>query len=117
MTQNRRGPLQNKPDQYPSAFHSPTLRDSELHIWRASLSGSLDELSSFDSILSPDEKARAKRFYFERDRNRYLFGRGILRILVGGYLQMEAFKITFVYGRTESLPLDQCTRIRLSSST
>ncbi|HEY9526441.1 MAG TPA: hypothetical protein VIR02_05120, partial [Anaerolineales bacterium] len=64
--------------------------DSDLNIWRASLSGSLDELSYFDSLLSPDEKARAERFYFERDRNRYIFGRGILRVLVGSYLQVEA---------------------------
>ena len=94
MTHHRRLPAHQLPD----AFHSQLLMDSDLNIWRASLSGSLDELSYFDSLLSPDEKARAERFYFERDRNRYIFGRGILRVLVGSYLQVEASKITFVYG-------------------
>jgi 4'-phosphopantetheinyl transferase len=98
MSENQDLPSQNWITQNHSVPHSQPLTDPDLHIWRASLSGSLDELSYFDSILSPDEKARADRFYFERDRNRYIFGRGILRTLLGGYLQGQASKITFVYG-------------------
>lgn len=98
MTENQDLPSQNWITQNPSAPHSQRITDSDLHIWRAALSGSLPELSYFDSILSPDEKARADRFYFERDRNRYIFGRGILRTLLGGYLQVEPSKIMFVYG-------------------
>lgn len=98
MTHHRRLPTRYLSDRYLSTFHSQLLPDSDVHIWRASLSDSSDELSYFASLLSPDEKARANRFYFERDRNRYVFGRGTLRILLGGYLQMEASRITFVYG-------------------
>jgi 4'-phosphopantetheinyl transferase len=98
MTENQDPPVQNGILQKFSVLPPQPLMDSDLNIWRASLSGSLDELSYFDSLLSPDEKARAERFYFERDRNRYIFGRGILRVLVGSYLQVEASKITFVYG-------------------
>ena len=81
-----------------SALPPQPLTDSDLHIWRTSLSGSPEKLSYFDSLLSSDEKARSERFYFERDRDRYIFGRGILRTLLGGYLQREPSKITFVYG-------------------
>ena len=98
MTENQDLPSPNWITQNPSAPSSQRITDSDLHIWRACLSGSVPELSYFDSILSPDEKARAERFYFERDRNRYIFGRGILRTLLGGYLQVQASKITFVYG-------------------
>ena len=104
-----------------SALPPQPLTDSDFHIWRASLSGSLDEFSYFDSLLSPDEKARAERFYFERDRNRYIFGRGILRVLLGGYLQMEASKITFVYGpygkpAIESMPSNKTLQFNLAHS-
>lgn len=34
-------------------------------------------------LLSADETARARRFHFDRDRNRYVRGRGFLRRLLG----------------------------------
>jgi 4'-phosphopantetheinyl transferase len=98
MIENQGSPSRNGITQKFAELPAQPLKDSDLHIWRASLSGSPDELSYFDSLLSMDEKARAERFYFERDRNRYVFGRGILRTLLGNYLRQEASKITFVYG-------------------
>ena len=35
------------------------------------------------------KKSCAGRFYFERDRRRYIIGRGTLRRLLGGYLGVE----------------------------
>ena len=98
MTDNPSRPTQNQPGQFLSALRSQPLPGSELQIWCASLNASPDELSRFSSLLSTDEKARAKKFYFERDSNRYTVGRGILRLLVGSYLEMEASRIEFVYG-------------------
>lgn len=74
------------------------LTGSDLHIWSAALSGSADDLEHFHSLLAVDEKARAERFYFERDRDRYIVGRGILRTLLASYLNMEASKIPIAYG-------------------
>jgi 4'-phosphopantetheinyl transferase len=98
MTDNPRRPTQNQPGQFLSALHSQPLTAPDLHIWCASLSASRDELSRFSSLLSADEKARAEKFYFERDSNRYIVGRGILRLLLGSYLKMEASRIEFTYG-------------------
>lgn len=58
----------------------------------------MDELSHFHSLLTDDERERAERFYFERDQDRYIFGRGILRTLLGGYLSMDASQVPIVYG-------------------
>ena len=80
------------------ALRTQPLTGSDLHIWSALLSGSPDELAHFHALLSAEEKARAERFYFERDRNRYVFGRGILRTLLAGYLGMEASEIRITYG-------------------
>lgn len=74
------------------------LAGSDLHIWSAALSASADALAYFHALLAVDEKARAERFYFERDRDRYIVGRGILRTLLAGYLDMEAAQILFAYG-------------------
>ena len=84
-------------ERYPATLLSQPLTDSDLHVWCASLNGSAEELAHFESILAPDEKARAGRFHFERDRDRYIFGRGILRTLLGSYLGTEAHKIEITY--------------------
>lgn len=78
---------------------SPPLTGSDLHVWCAALSGPLQKLTHYSSLLSPDETAHANRFYFERDRNRYIFGRGILRTLLASYLGKKASRITFLYGQ------------------
>src|SRR5215510_5163909 len=72
--------------------------DSDIHIWRASLASSPQSLAHFASLLSPDEKARVNRFIFEKDRKHYTIGRGILRTLLGSYLDMESSEVKISYG-------------------
>jgi len=98
MTENQDLPSQNWITQNPSALHSQPLTDSDLHIWRAILAGSSSEFSYYSSMLSPTELTRAERFYFERDRDRYIFGRGILRTLLGNYLGIKASEVEITYG-------------------
>ena len=81
------------------ALSSQLLAGSDLHIWCASLNSSLEDLSYYTSLLSSDEVVRAERFYFERDRNHFIIGRGLLRTLLGSYLDVEPFQIEFVYGQ------------------
>src|SRR5512140_3474790 len=81
-----------------SALHPPPLSDSDIHIWYASLNVSDPELACYRSLLSQDEVERAERFYFEKDRDHYIVGRGILRTILGGYLNVAPARIEFVYG-------------------
>ena len=110
MTDNSRLPARNQPEQYLSALRSQPLPDSDLHIWRAALSASADELAYHSALLSPDESARAARFHFDRDRQRYIIGRGILRALLGSYLGIEPSQISITYG-SQGKPAVE-TRIR-----
>ena len=81
------------------SFPPQPLIDSDIHVWCASLSVSSQDLLYYHSILSDDELGRARRFAFEKDRNRFITGRGFLRTILGSYLQLEPAQIEFVYGQ------------------
>ena len=76
------------------------LAESAIHIWVASLEMAYQEIDGLFTILSPDEKTRAGRFYFDRDRNRFIAGRGILRRLISIYLDENPSRVEFVCGET-----------------
>jgi 4'-phosphopantetheinyl transferase len=63
----------------------PPLTEGTVHVWRASLDRGGDEVRALAALLSPAELARAERFHFRIDRQRYLVGRGLLRTLLGDY--------------------------------
>jgi 4'-phosphopantetheinyl transferase len=75
-----------------------TLSKSELHIWRAVLDPPEDYVRQLAQTLSADEGERAARFHFERDRRRFIVGRGELRALLGRYLGIEPERVRFRYG-------------------
>jgi 4'-phosphopantetheinyl transferase len=71
----------------------------EVHVWRAGLNLPRQRFEQLAASLSADERQRAARFWFEKDRRRYIAARGILRELVGGYLGLEPAAVQFVYGQ------------------
>lgn len=74
------------------------LEKGQVHIWTASLDQPGPDPLMFPWILSPDERDRADRFVREDDRKRFMACRGILRILLGRYLNIPAGAVTFAYG-------------------
>jgi 4'-phosphopantetheinyl transferase len=78
---------------------SLVLASDEVHIWRVPLNFRSDSLLLLESGLSEDERKRAGKYYFQRDRNRYIAARGILRTLLGRYLAVPPSKLQFAYGR------------------
>jgi 4'-phosphopantetheinyl transferase len=83
-------------------FYNPpdhlTPPGEEIHLWLASLQQPGEIFSRLVGVLSPTEQARANRFHFERDRRRFITGRGILRLLLGRYLDIEPGLVQFRYG-------------------
>jgi 4'-phosphopantetheinyl transferase len=49
-------------------------------------------------VLADDERERARRFGAGLHRDRYVAGRGQLRVLLGGYLGLEPGSVGFAYG-------------------
>jgi 4'-phosphopantetheinyl transferase len=71
------------------------LPESSLHVWRADLEVVDDEIGE---LLSADERLRARRFVFENDRTRWTRSRGILRALLGRYLDLDPKTLRFTSG-------------------
>ncbi len=85
---------------YPSWDNPPeklNLFKNEIHIWRANLDLPSMMLKKLARILSEDEKTRANRFRFEQHRDRFIAARGILRQLLGNYLQIKSDLVIFEY--------------------
>lgn len=69
-----------------------------IHIWSTSLRDPPLPLEQLAQTLSTDEWARANRFRFDHLRTRFIAARGLLRYLLGKYLQVEARYLKFDYG-------------------
>jgi 4'-phosphopantetheinyl transferase len=71
------------------------LAGDEVHVWCAALDQP-DE--TYFPLLSAGERTRTRRFRFERERRRFTVGRGILRIILGRYLNIPADELKFQIG-------------------
>jgi 4'-phosphopantetheinyl transferase len=79
----------------PTAWH---LGQREIHVWAVALSQPPAQVARFTATLAPEELARAGRFHFDRDRTRFIVGRGWLRTLLGRYLCFAPAQLNFDYG-------------------
>src|SRR5712671_3150742 len=67
----------------------------EVHVWRATLAWPDAAAHRLEQCLSADERDRMGRFRFAKDRRRYLIGRGLLRSLLGHYLDLAPQGLRF----------------------
>lgn len=73
------------------------LGPGEVHVWRVALGQPSATIAASASLLSDDERARAARFYFDRDRTTYAIARGAMRTLAGRYLGRPPTALGFGY--------------------
>src|SRR2546423_1532331 len=81
--------------------HPPTdwtLHEGEIHVWAAALDVTSPAQERLGAALAATERERAARFHFERERNRYTVGRGLLRAILGRYLRTEPGELQLEYG-------------------
>ncbi|HET6899000.1 MAG TPA: 4'-phosphopantetheinyl transferase superfamily protein [Vicinamibacteria bacterium] len=77
------------------------LGPGEVHVWLAGQPAEHTRHLRRDhltTVLSADEQVRANRFYFAKDRERYVDARALLRVLVAGYLGTPPGEVQFAYG-------------------
>jgi 4'-phosphopantetheinyl transferase len=64
-----------------------------VHLWRIKLSQETEQ--HWQRILTTEEQERAHRFHFAADRRRFTVTRGLLRTLLGQYLDAEPESLSF----------------------
>jgi len=78
------------------------------HIWSMHLDTGSEQSQRYWKTLSGDERERAERFQFAADRRRFIVARGVLRILLGRYLNIPSSKVRFRYGEFGKPELEDC---------
>jgi 4'-phosphopantetheinyl transferase len=85
----------------PASWQPPPERlllgSDEVHIWRAGLEQPASVVAEFRRLLAVDERQRADRFHFKRDRDHFIVARGLLRTLLGRYLNTPPERLRFTY--------------------
>jgi 4'-phosphopantetheinyl transferase len=75
----------------------PLLADNALHIWLALADEHGPSLPRYTQYLSPDELQRAGRLRLPKLQERFIISRGLLRALLGRYLDCRPELIQFAF--------------------
>ena len=75
------------------------LQMGDVEVWSANLDDQpIEAVRVMHALLSADEVARARQFFFDRDRRRYIIGRGILRMLLARTLDCAPHELESTCG-------------------
>lgn len=85
-------------ERWPAGPDSVTLLPGDVHVWSVCLDRPESSVDALSKTLSRDERDRAARFHFDRDRRRYVCARGALRHILGSYIDADPIEISFAYG-------------------
>jgi len=79
---------------------APHILDyDEVHIWRATLDLTISRVQALEQILAADERTRANKFHFLKDRTHFIVARGVLRAILGRYLPGDPRTLQFCYSQ------------------
>lgn len=76
------------------------LQADTVDVWRTDLQVKDGLVASLLPLLSEDERARANRFYFQKDHDRFTIARARLRLVLSFYLDIPAQQLQFQYSQT-----------------
>jgi 4'-phosphopantetheinyl transferase len=90
--------LLNRKDFAPRWASTCKLYANEIHVWKGCLDIDPEIVRSLQQELSGDEQARASRYYFRKDRERFIVARSMLRQVLGAYLGVRPSELEFIFG-------------------
>jgi 4'-phosphopantetheinyl transferase len=77
------------------------LPEDEVQLWRVDLEAIRSDESRWQRLLSTDERKRASRFHFPRDRQCFVASRALLRTILAAYLNADPNNLSFFYSNQE----------------
>jgi 4'-phosphopantetheinyl transferase len=88
------------------------LAPAEVHLWQARLDDRLAD--GLKRLLSPDELSRADRLLFSKDRDHFIVARGLLRILLAAYVDIDSADLRFSYAEKGKPSLEENQRTAIN---
>lgn len=92
------------------------LSQHAVHIWTLRTIASDSRTAELEQLLAEDERARAARFRFEHLRRSFMLTRGVLRCLLGRYLQCRPDSIGFNYGSKGKPSVDSAAGLMFNTT-
>lgn len=74
------------------------MSSNDVQLWLAKLDSPAICEKQIAKSLTETERLKSERFHFKRDRKHFIVGRGILRIILARYLDIEPNRVQFSYG-------------------
>lgn len=97
----------------------PPLSTHDVHVWRAHLHRSPPRVERLQSLLSGEERTKARHLYLEKDRQFWIVSRGLLRTLLGRYTTTDPHSIRLgfnAYGKPALLSPVQMPTLQFNVS-
>lgn len=91
--------------EFPIRQAPPISSDRDIHIWSFDLGAWGKGAGAFFDTLSAEEQARADRFHFDRDRERFIAGRGLQRAILSAYLKSKPAAVEYAAGASGKLSI------------
>ncbi|GAB1858452.1 4'-phosphopantetheinyl transferase superfamily protein [Flavobacteriaceae bacterium MHTCC 0001] len=79
-------------------FNFNDIHHGVADIWVINSAPLSNKVAHFYNLLSEEERHKANKFKFEKDRSMSIIARGALRYLIGNYLTTNPKRIAFTYG-------------------
>jgi 4'-phosphopantetheinyl transferase len=85
------------------------LSQNDIHVWCVRLNTARPRIRKLQNTLTIEEVKKANRFRSEKDRERHIVARGVLRDILGRYLNTPPEQLRFTKGKhgKPALSLDQ----------
>ncbi len=94
----------------------PSLAQDEVHIWHLALEVEAARVEECCALLPEDERGRAARFHFKKDRHHFVVGHGYLRLILGRYLNLAPKQLRFTYSQYGKPALAHPSRLNFNLS-
>ena len=92
------------------------LAPNQVDLWFVDINEHKDRLPHYLSVLNDVEKERASKYRFEKDKNCSIIARGVLRTLLGNYLEKNPKEIKFKLGEFGKPSLNEESNIEFNIS-
>lgn len=92
------------------------LPKDEVHLWQVDLAIVSKGERIWEQILSADERARAARFHFSKDRQYFTATRALLRTILGSYVDSDPTELVLCYSDKEKPSLSPSPSVEFNVS-